>query len=355
VTSGKTSGADPGALMAAEIGEQPQILARLLAEQAGEIGRIAAEVAGREHRFVLLAGRGTSDHAALYAKYLVDVHLGLPAGLVSPSTSTIYGVRPDLRGVLHVSVSQSGGSPDLIDSLVTARSCGATTVAVTNNVGSELARAAEFVIDVGAGSERAVAATKSYTAQLLALYLFVASLGGSTLSASDAAPLADAAQATLQDADKVAAVAPRYRSVSRMVTTGRGYSYATAREGALKLMETCYLGALAFSGADLLHGPMAMIDRETPVIAVATPGRGGQSMAPVLTMLRERHADLLLVGGQEGAPADDVVPVHTAGLREELHPILEILPLQRLALALALERGVNPDAPRGLRKVTETW
>jgi glucosamine--fructose-6-phosphate aminotransferase (isomerizing) len=341
--------------MTAEIDEQPEILARLLSEQAGDIGRLGAELARRDHRFVLLAARGTSDHAALYAKYLVEVHLALPAGLVSPSTSTVYGVRPDLRGVLYIGVSQSGGSPDLVDSLVAARSCGATTVAVTNNVDSELARAAEFVVDVRAGTERAVAATKTYTAELLALYLLIGSLGSSGLSAADAAPLSDAAHATLQGIDAVAAVAGRYRFATRLITTARGFSYATAREAALKLMETSYLGAQAFSGADLLHGPMAMVDNATPLIAVATPGRGGEAMLPVLAMLRERSADLVLVGGQDAAPGGTILPVHTQGLREELHPVLEILPLQQLALRLALERGVNPDAPRGLRKVTETW
>jgi glutamine---fructose-6-phosphate transaminase (isomerizing) len=357
MTSEAKTGAVPGSIMTSEIDEQPQVLARLLAEKADEIGRIGAEIARRDHRVVLFAARGTSDHAALYAKYLVEVHLALPAGLVSPSTSTVYGVRPDLHGVLYIAVSQSGGSPDLVDSLVAARSCGATTVAVTNNVASELARAAEFVVDVHAGPELAVAATKTYTAELLALFLLLAPLS-SQLSAADATALAEAASATLEHTDAAAAVAARYRFASRLVVTARGFSYATAREGALKLMETSYLGAQAFSGADLLHGPLAMVSGDTPVIAVATPGRGGAAMGPVLTALRERGADLVLVGAHDelpaGTPPSSVLPVHTAGIREELHPILEILPLQRLALRLSLERGENPDAPRGLRKVTET-
>ncbi|MGZ4507840.1 MAG: SIS domain-containing protein [Blastococcus sp.] len=355
-----TSGAvRPGAIMSAEIDEQPALLATLWTEQGAEIQRIRAELDRRGHRFVLLAARGTSDHAALYAKYLIEVHQALPAGLVSPSTSTIYGARPDLSGVLHIAVSQSGGSPDLVDSLTAARASGATTVAVTNNVDSELARAAEFVVDVRAGTERAVAATKSYTAQLLALYLLLGPERSVAETGSEAARLADAASATLQGGDAVAAAAGRYRFANRLVTTARGYSYATAREAALKLMETSYLGAQAFSGADLLHGPMAMIDGETPVIAVATPGRGGSAMTPVLRTLHERKADLVLVGATddavEAAPEATVLPVRTDGIPEELHPVLEIMPLQQLALRLALERGVDPDAPRGLRKVTETW
>jgi glucosamine--fructose-6-phosphate aminotransferase (isomerizing) len=342
--------------MGAEIAEQPEVLRRLWAEDAGEIRRIGAELARRRHRCVLFAARGTSDHAALYAKYLVEVHQALPAGLVSPSTSTIYGVRPDLSGVLHVAVSQSGGSPDLIDSLAAARDCGATTVAVTNNVESELARAAEFVVGVHAGPEWAVAATKSYTAELLALYLLLGP--ADPTAAAEGERLADAAEATLADGDAAAAVAGRYRFANRLVTTARGFSYATAREAALKLMETSYLSAQAFSGADLLHGPMAMIDRDTPVVAIATPARGGAAMAPVLATLRQRSADLVLVGDPADAAiasAPTVLPVHTGGIREELHPVLEILPLQQLALTLALERGTDPDAPRGLQKVTETW
>jgi glutamine---fructose-6-phosphate transaminase (isomerizing) len=360
VTSTETTGVvGPGEIMTAEIDEQPAVLARLWTEQAGEIRQLGEELARRRPRFVLLAARGTSDHAALYAKYLVEVLQALPAGLVSPSTSTIYGVRPDLTGVLYISVSQSGGSPDLVDALEAARSCGATTVAVTNNVSSDLARAAEFVVDVRAGSERAVAATKSYTAELLALYLLLGAASSPRDARSAAARLADAAHATLQGIDAVGAAAARYRFATSLVTTARGYSYATAREAALKLMETTYLGAQAFSAADLLHGPLAMVDRNTPVIAVATPGRGGAAMTSVLRTLHERDADLLVVGGTDdaavAAPSATVLRVQTEGIPEELHPVLEILPLQQLALRLALERGVNPDAPRGLRKVTETW
>jgi glucosamine--fructose-6-phosphate aminotransferase (isomerizing) len=349
----------PGAIMRAEIDEQPEVLGRLWTEQGPEIRRIRTELERRGHRFVLLAARGTSDHAALYAKYLIEVHQTLPAGLISPSTSTIYGARPDLNGVLHIAVSQSGGSPDLVDSLTAAREAGATTVAVTNNVNSDLARAAEFVVDVVAGTEHAVAATKSYTAQVLALYLLLGPQRGGAAAEADSGRLADAASATLQGLDAVAGAAGRYRFANRLVTTARGYSYATAREAALKLMETSYLGAQAFSGADLLHGPMAMIDGDTPVIAIATPGLGGSAMTPVLRTLHERKADLVLVGATEeaiqAAPAATVFPVRTDGIPEELHPVLEILPLQQLALRLALERGVDPDAPRGLRKVTETW
>jgi len=337
----------PGALMAAEIAEQPEVLAALLARQTDPLADVAAAVRTRAPRFVLFAARGTSDHAALYAKYLVETKLALPAGLVSPSTMTVYGARPALDDVLFVAVSQSGGSPDLVESMSTARACGALTLAVTNQPSSPLARAAELSADVAAGPELAVAATKTYTAELLALYLVVAGWAG--LDTSAAARLPDAAARTLARADRVDAAADRYRFADRLVTTARGYSYPTAREAALKLMETSYLGAQAFSGADLLHGPMAMVDAGVPVIAIRTPGAGGQAMDPVIAKLTNVGADVLLVGPDSG------LPVATEGVDAELSPILEILPLQQLAWRLALNRGGDPDAPRGLRKVTETY
>lgn len=343
MTSPDGSGAPgrPGALMAAEVAEQPAVLARLLADGADAIAAVRERVEAYRPRFVLIAARGTSDHAALYAKYLVEVRLQLPAGLASPSTLTVYGARPDLSGVLFVAVSQSGGSPDLLASVEAARACGAMTVAVTNNPSSQLAEAAEYHVDVRAGVERAVAATKTYTAELLALYLL--------LSGGDASAVPDAAERTMASAPQAYAAAERYRFAQRLVTTARGFSYPTAREAALKVMETSYLSAQAFSGADLLHGPLAMVDPDLPVIAVVTPGAGGTAMAPVVERLVAAGADVLRVG-----PADGL-PVASDGIAEDLLPILEILPLQQLAWRLALDRGEDPDRPRGLSKVTETW
>jgi glucosamine--fructose-6-phosphate aminotransferase (isomerizing) len=336
----------PGALMAAEIAEQPAALARLL-DDAEPLREAAERIRRAAPRFLLAAARGTSDHAALYAKYLAEIRLGLPAGLASPSSMTVYGSRPNLADVLFLAVSQSGGSPDLVDSTAAARDCGALTVAVTNAPDSPLAAAAEIHVDIRAGAERAVAATKTYTAELLALYLL---LSGDLLTdkSGPAGALPEAAARTLAFAapDEVAA---RYADVDRLVVTARGYSYPSAREAALKLMETSYLSAQAFSGADLLHGPLAMIDAKVPVVAITSPGRGGAAMMPVVERLRDNGAAVLQVG-----PADGL-PLATDGIAEELLPILEILPLQRLALRLALDRGSDPDNPRGLSKVTRTW
>ncbi|MDY7088760.1 MAG: SIS domain-containing protein [Actinomycetota bacterium] len=344
--------------MAADIAEQPGGFARLLdGEHAGAIAAVAAEVARRRPRNVVFVARGTSDHAALYGAYLTEIRLGLPVASASPSAITLFGARPDFTGTLVVGVSQSGGSPDLTGVLQVARETGGLTLAVTNNPESPLAQAAELSIDVAAGHERAVAATKTYTAELLALLLLVegirsgdGSLPGEERAALDKLPqLAEDALADRTADD----LAQRYRFASRLVTTGRGYAYPTAREAALKLMETSYLPALAFSGADLLHGPLAMTDPDVPVLAVVGDGPGGQSMREVVTRLGERRADVVTIGATDvpGAAGRLSVPPVTD---ERYSALLDILPLQKLALALALARGEDPDSPRGLKKVTAT-
>lgn len=320
----------------------------MLAEGTDAISAAAAHIAGKAPRFALLVARGTSDHAALYAKYLVEITHGLPAGLVSPSTLTVYGARPDLRDVLYIAVSQSGGSPDLVQSMHVAREQRGLTVAVTNNPASELAEAAEIHVDVLAGVERSVAATKTYTAELLALYLL---LGG---DAGPASALPDLGAGVLGSEDLVRVVAQRYRFAQRLITTGRGYSYPTAKEAALKLMETCYVSAQAFSGADLLHGPLATVDPQVPVLAVVPEGAGGQAMSPVLSKLAERNADVFGVGSPGALRNLTGGIALPTGVPDELSPLLEILPFQQLALHLARARGVDPDNPRGLHKVTET-
>ncbi len=345
----------PGAGMAADIAEQPEVYARVLDEAAGPIAAVAAEIARRRPRHVVFTARGTSDHAALYAAYLCEIRLGLPAALASPSAITVYGARPDLRDTLVVGVSQSGGSADLCEVVRVAREQGALTLAVTNAPDSPLAAEAERTIDIVAGHERAVAATKTYTAELLTLLLLVEGVRAGdghvtpdVRSAFDALP--DLAREALAG-DGPGDLAGRYRFAGRMLTTGRGYAYPTAREAALKLMETSYLPALAFSGADLLHGPLAMADPDVPVLAVVGGGPAGETMREVLARLADRRADVVTIGPR---PAGAGHYLATPDVDERYAPLLDILPLQRLALSLALGRGENPDSPRGLKKVTTT-
>ncbi len=341
-----------GRLMAAEIAEQPDILANQLEVLPGPVAKVVNRIREVDPRFVMLAARGTSDHAALFAKYLLEVRLGLPCGMASPSTLTGYHARPVLDGVLWVAVSQSGASPDLVESTQHAARGGALTLAVTNAPDSPLGSTAELHIDIHAGPERSVAATKTYTAQLMAMWLLVEAWRGADGAAARAVPELVRQVLDSPEIDKLAA---RYRFVDRIVTVGRGFSYPTARESALKLMETSYLSANAFSGADLLHGPLAMIDEDRPVLVIAPAGVGSDLLRPVLARLRDRGADTCLVGDDGLASEYRVTSrVPTPSVAETLSPIVQVVPLQQLAHHIAVARHFDPDQPRGLSKVTET-
>jgi glucosamine--fructose-6-phosphate aminotransferase (isomerizing) len=339
--------------MIREIREQPEVLGRILDEGWGDILAAARALRSRGVRFVMLAARGTSDNAAYYAKYLFETLLGVPVGLASPSAFTIYGSGMDLRDVLVVGVSQSGESRDVLEVVRRARELGAHTLSITNDEGSSMSGAAEFHFPLRAGREESVAATKTYTAELLVLYLLVSALRGEEGPGDEVRRLPRLAEEMLEAGWSGV---ERYRYADYMVVTSRGYNYATAQEAALKLMETSYVMAQAFSAADLRHGPIAMIGRDFPVVAIVPPGRAAGGMRELVANLSERGAELALVCEERElvnrVPAGFLVPVSCP---EEVSPILYALPPQLLAHGLARLKRLDPDSPRGLSKVTETW
>jgi len=340
---------EAGHVMRAEIHEQPSRWAAFLDEAAGSLTE-GRRLLDSGPRFVLFVARGTSDNAALYGSYLVQTALGLPTGSASPSATTLYGARPDMDAVLVVAISQSGQSPDLLAFVEMARSRGARVLAVTNVGDSPLAEAAHACVDVMAGPERAVAATKTYTGQLLALLaLFGAPHGRGGLAAlpEAAARVLSGASAPVRD------LAARYRYATRAVVAGRGYSSASARESALKLAETAYLSAHGYSAADLLHGPMAMLDEQVPLLLFTSAGPDAAQMRDLAGLARERQVEVDVIG--DGTVTAGSLPaLLPAGLAPVVRPLLEILPAQLLAAELAVSRGHDPDAPRGLQKVTHT-
>ena len=335
-----------------EIHEQPEVLATILEEEWETVARAARTLRSRGFRFAMLAARGTSDNAALYAKYLFEIRLGVPVSLASPSAFTLYGSEMNLENVLMIGISQSGESKDVLEVLRRSRQLGAITLSVTNDESSSLASAADVHLWLRAGNEKSVAATKTYTAELLLLYLLIAAL-----ETSEPEP---EVQQLPEQARQVLEVAwegvERYRYANYMTVASRGYNFATAKEAALKLMETTYTVTEAFSEADLRHGPMAMIGRDFPVVLIVPPGRAYQSMDSLAKGLASRGAELAVIGEDPDlvgeAAAGFLVPVSCP---EELSPILYALPAQLLAHSVAELRGLDPDSPRGLSKVTETW
>lgn len=340
-----------------EIREQPAVLERWLATQMDAVQAVAAAIAGRDIAYAFLAARGTSDHAGVYAQYVWGSRNRLPVALAAPSLFTMYPQAPRVAQALVVGISQSGQSPDVVGVIAEGRRQGALTLAVTNDPASPLAQTAEFHLDVGAGPERAVAATKTYTAELLALAALSVALAGNPpddLAALARVPATVRAALALEDA--AADLAAQHRGMGHCVVLGRGYNYATVQEWALKLKELTYALADVYSTADFQHGPIAILEEGFPVLAVAPDGAVFADELALLRRLRDEYkADLLVLSDSDEAlrltPAGLRLP---AGLPEWLTPLVAIVPAQLYCYHLTRAKGYDPEQPRTLRKVTLT-
>jgi len=338
-----------------EIHEQPEVLLRLLDRQTETAARIAAAISARDVRYAVIAARGTSDNAARYAQYLFGALNRLPVALATPSLFSIYRTPPQLRDALILGISQSGQSPDIVAVLEEGQRQGALTLAVTNAPDSPLAGQADYVIPLHAGQERAVAATKTYTAQLTALALLSCALGDDPdrLAALRRAPLA--VKRALDREELIARAVERYRYMETCVVLGRGYNYATAFEIALKLKELNHLVAEAYSSADFMHGPIAVVGSGFPALVVAPSGKMFDTMRNFSLELKSRGAELLIISDHQELLAEAVTPLPLPeGMPEWLSPIPAVVLGQLFALHLTLTKGNDPDQPQGLQKVTYT-
>ena len=339
-----------------EILEQPERTASLLASQRKTVERIAAEIRRRDIQYVFLAARGTSDNAGRYANYLLGAQNGLPLALATPSLFTYYGRPPSLRGALVVGISQSGQSPDIVSVLEEARRQGCPTLAITNEPNSPLAQSADFLVDIQAGAEKAVAATKTYTTELMSVAMLSAALSENKKRWEDLQKVAGWMKSALKQNDFIAQTAQRYRYIDRTVVLGRGFNYSTAFEWALKLKELTYIIAEPYSSADFAHGPIAMVDSGFPVMAVAPKGKVFQTMLDALKRLRaDFGAELVVISNDKRALSLAQMPLTIpAEVPEWLSPLVAILPAQLFAYHLTVAKGYDAERPRGLRKVTET-
>lgn len=345
-----------GSLLRKEIVEQPAVLERLVRGQRRAAEALAQAMRERDVTHVVIAARGTSDNAGRYAQYVLGARNGLVVALATPSLFTVYQQPPRLRTALVLGISQSGKSPDLSAVLSEGKRQGALTAVMTNAPESELAGLGVVVMDLGAGVEKSVAATKTYTAELAAIALLSAALAEDPAMQRDLEAIPDAVAQALTTEPAAAEAADRLRHIRYAVVIGRGFNYATAFELALKLKELSYTSTEAYSNADFLHGPLAMVEKGFPVIVLAATGALLADTQALLRILNERQAEVLCIGDDPttGQMARGSLTV-ARRVPEWLSPLPLIVPGQLLALHLAAMRGLDVDSPRSIRKVTETF
>jgi glucosamine--fructose-6-phosphate aminotransferase (isomerizing) len=339
--------------MLSEIAEQPAALARTIAAERGKLAKLGQTLKARDIDLIVLVARGSSDNASLFGRYLLEITTGIPVSLSAPSVHTIYNAKLRFDHALVVGVSQSGEGEDINRVLENARQCGALTVGITNEPNSTMTKLVDETLLTHGGRERSVAATKTFTGQMLLFYMLAAELADGDSIPYETIP--DFVLKALDQEEAIRELVQRYVFMENCVVVGRGLAYANAYELALKLMETCYVVAERFSSADFLHGPLAMVERHFPVILFAPPGEMLPGVRGLIERLGELHADTLAITSDSKAAnlctRSIIMPPE---IDEFLAPIPYIVPGQLFAALLAEAKGLNPDAPRSLSKVTRT-
>ena len=335
--SGTRQASDPGAIMAAEMGEQPAVIDRLAERAATDIAAIR-EITPDPLAGVVFVARGSSDNAAVFGRYLAELSANRPAGLAAPSLYTRYHAHVDWHGYLVIGLSQSGATPEILTTCRAMRSAGAVTVGITNEPSSPIANQVDLLLSTDAGAERAVPATKTMTAQMLLVSTVAAALGGQDPATEG---LAAAVTGVLADTGPIEELASRWQNIDRLIVTGRGLAYAAALEIALKVKETTGILAEGMSAADLRHGPIATAFAGAPVLLIDAGGPAAADTAELAELLAERGAESV------------TMPL-PSGLSEAATVITAVVRGQQLARALALAKGTDPDSPTGLTKITPT-
>jgi glucosamine--fructose-6-phosphate aminotransferase (isomerizing) len=340
-------------LLEQEILSQPAVIAHLITQEREHVQTIIAQLPTFE--YVVIAARGSSDHAATYAKYAWPAFAGYPVALATPSLHTMYHQPPRFRGALVVGISQSGQSPDIVAVLEEGKRQGRPTIAITNDPASPLAAIADHVVELHTGPERSVAATKTYSAQLAVMMLFAAAWSEDKTHLSELERTPEAMARTLETSTAIAEYAKHFKDLQQCIVIGRGYNYSTSFELALKLKELTYMQVTGYSSADFRHGPIATVAPGIPVIQVMPSGATYADMLVLSGEVRQRGAELLVISDADEALAQATYPMAlVVALPEWLSPLTAILPGQLFALNLALAKGYQVDTPGGLNKVTLT-
>lgn len=339
-------------LMLQEIAEQPEVLERTIAAEREKMTRLGDFLRQKDIDLIILVARGSSDNAALFGRYLIEVTTGIPVSLSAPSIFTLYRAKLRLKRAVVIGVSQSGEGEDINHVLERSREFGAFTIGITNEADSSMAKIADETLLIHAGRERSVAATKTYTGQMLHFYMLANAVGDKRL---DYHKIPAFAETALELQGKVKEIVERYIFMENCVVVGRGMNYGNSYELALKLMETCYVVAERFSSADFFHGPLAIVERRFPVIMFAPTGVTKPSSIDLLKRLGELNADCLAITNDDEIARLATHAIKLPGEIEEfLSPIPFIVPAQLFAAHLSEAKGLDPDEPRSLAKVTKT-
>ena len=336
--------------MASEIAETPKVFTSIL-DNKNAFDSIKNVLVEEEIQSVLILARGTSDNAAHYLKYLIETQIGLPVGLTSPSSVTVYEAKLKYSKTLVVAISQSGQSPDLVKFASAARQADAYIIAITNDESSPLAKVAHHHFSLLAGPELAVAATKSYNAQLLISYLLVATWTNKTVNALQ---IISEATRIAETADLVSGAVSQVTREKELVILGRGFAYPNAREAALKIQETCKISVQGLSTADYLHGPISALTPETQVFIVAPAHMPASSITEATQKIRMTSSRIFWIGNGCSPEGDDIVLAGSNCDDEIASTLVDAMVLQRFALEFSVASGYDPDAPVGLSKVTLT-
>ena len=337
--------------MYSEISETPDVFSRLINSEA-QFQEAAEKIKARNITNVIILARGTSDNAGHYLKFLIEVKLGLPVGLASPSSVSIYGAKVDFKDTLVIALSQSGRSPDLITFASAAKEGKALLITMTNNSDSPLANVGDIHIDLSAGLEVAVAATKSYSAELLASLLLVDSWIGNM--SAGRSHLVDSSRECIANLGEVDSFAKSLDANREIVVIGRGYAYANAKELALKIQETSYIPVQGMSSADYQHGPIATLNSDSQVIVLSPSGMPKKALEDSMVRIRQSEPEIIWLGSNELALNKERVIKGSNQAKEEESTIIDAALIQYLTLGFAVKNGFNPDSPAGLSKVTKT-
>lgn len=338
-----------------EIMEQPTALEKCLEGNRTIIKQVAKAAVSQNINSVFIAARGTSDHAAVYGKYVIELLTGIPVGLAAPSIFTMYQKNLRLRNSLVIGISQSGKAADVLEVIRAANKEGAVTASITNFPGSPLGAESHFHLYCDAGLEKSVAATKTFTTQMILLAQLAAEMADSSDMKKELALVPGKMLETLDIQGEMEEKVQRYRYMNECFVLARGVNYAVALESALKIQETTYVRAKAYATSDFYHGPLAMIDRDMPVIAYAPQGPSFRDMWDMVEKLKEKQAELIIVSNNK-----EILGLGSCSFRipqvenDIISPYLNVAVAQMFACRLALAKGLNPDSPRGLSKVTIT-